>query len=83
MKDLVLFLVKSIVDNPKNVSVLIEDSEFGYTNIIVSVAKDDMGKVIGKGGKIIRALRILLRVGSIKEGKKFNLSLSESSPTTE
>jgi len=78
MKDTALFLVKSIVDNPDKITITEEPTEFGYTNINVSVDKEDMGKVIGKQGKIIRALRILLRIAAIKENKKINLQLLEA-----
>lgn len=77
MKDLALFLIKSIVDSPDKVDIHEEENEFGYINFIVSADKADMGKIIGKSGKIIKALRTILRLASLKEGKKINLQLEE------
>jgi len=81
MKALTLFLIKSIVDNPDEVKVKEEATEFNYFNLDVSVAQNDMGKIIGKGGKIIKALRILLRLLALRKGKKINLQLLESLPS--
>lgn len=81
MKELILFIVKSIVDEPDEVIIKEEETEFNYTNIILTVGENDMGKVIGKSGKIIKALRILLRVLAIKQGKKINLLLNENLPS--
>lgn len=81
MKELILFIVKSIVDEPDEVMIKEEETEFNYTNIILTVGENDMGKVIGKSGKIIKALRILLRVLAIKQGKKINLLLNENLPS--
>lgn len=78
MKSLIDYLVKSIVDNPKDVNVSENETDFGYTNINVCVNQNDIGKIIGKNGKIIKALRLLLRVASIKEEKRANLVLNES-----
>ena len=80
MKDLILFIVKAIVDEPEKVSVSEEETEFNYTNYLLTVSENDMGKVIGKGGKIIKAIRNLLRVLAIKQNKKFNLLLNENLP---
>ena len=54
-----------IVDNGKNVSVTI------------TLSASDMGKVIGRQGKIAKALRTLVRVGSLKENKKYNIEIVE------
>lgn len=81
MKKLILFIVKSIVDKADEVMIKEEETEFNYTNISLTVGENDMGKVIGKSGKIIKALRILLRVLAIKQGKKINLLLNENLPS--
>jgi predicted RNA-binding protein YlqC (UPF0109 family) len=54
-----------IVENGKNVSVT------------VTLSESDMGKVIGRQGKIAKALRTLVRVGSQKENKKYNIEIVE------
>ncbi|MBE7061272.1 MAG: KH domain-containing protein [Clostridiales bacterium] len=54
-----------VVENGKNVSVT------------VTLSESDMGKVIGRQGKIAKALRTLVRAGSMKEGKKYNIEIVE------
>lgn len=76
MKDFLVWLIKAIVDNPEKVSVReIEDN--GQLTLELSVAKEDMGKVIGKRGKIIKSIRKLLGVRGVKEEKKVNIVLLE------
>ncbi|MBI4100327.1 KH domain-containing protein [Candidatus Microgenomates bacterium] len=77
MKDLALFLIKSIVDSPDAVTVN-EVQEGNFTRISFSVASEDAGKVIGKKGKIIKSLRNVIRILALKEGKKFSLELNEA-----
>jgi predicted RNA-binding protein YlqC (UPF0109 family) len=69
MKELVELLAKSLVDNPDDVEVREIDSEKA-TIIELQVAPDDMGKVIGKQGKIARAIRTLTKAAAAKEGKR-------------
>lgn len=47
-------------------------------NFTVDVAKEDMGKVIGKEGRIIRAIRNVMKIPAIKQGKKITISLTET-----
>jgi predicted RNA-binding protein YlqC (UPF0109 family) len=73
MKELVEYIAKSIVDEPDEVTV----SE-GYGDGIVltlHVAPDDMGKVIGKQGRIATAIRSLLKVAAIKKGVRVTLNI--------
>jgi len=76
MKDTLIFIVKSIVDNEKEVSVE-EKEEEGVLNLIVTVDKEDMGKVIGKEGKVIRAIRNIMKIKAMKHGVRINISLAE------
>lgn len=76
LKDLVEFLSKSLVDNPDKVSV----SEINKNNVIVfelRVAKEDIGKVIGKKGRTAQSLRTLLSAAGTKLGKKTALEIIE------
>ena len=69
MKDLVEVIAKALVKNPDQVSVTtIEDQ--GITVLELRVAPDDMGKVIGKQGRIAKALRTVVKAGAARENKK-------------
>lgn len=76
MKELLEFIIKNLVDNPQKVKVKQEEKE-GEIILNFSVAQEDMGKVIGKGGKIIKSVRNLLRAKAIKEGKRVQIVLEE------
>lgn len=78
MKDTLLFIVTSIVDNTDAVTVEEEEGENGIRNLIVTVSKDDMGKVIGKEGKVIRSIRNIMKIKAMKENVRINISLAES-----
>lgn len=77
MKDLLKYIIGSIVEKSDEVKIDEEEAE-GVTNFIVTVSKDDMGRVIGKQGKVIRAIRNTLRIPAMKSGKKIYISLSEN-----
>ena len=78
MKKALEYIVESIVDDPKQVKIE-EKEEDGIINFSIKVAPDDMGKVIGKNGKIIRAIRNVIKIPAIKQNKRINISLDESS----
>ncbi len=69
MKELLEYMVKELVDSPD--SVEIEEEEEDEKTIIfkLTVAEDDLGKVIGKKGRTANALRIVMRAASAKRGK--------------
>jgi predicted RNA-binding protein YlqC (UPF0109 family) len=77
MKDTLHFIVTSIVDNPDAVSIATEEGEGDILNLIVTVAKEDMGKVIGKEGKVIRSIRNIMKIKAMKEDVRINISLAE------
>lgn len=77
MKTFVEWVIKKIVDKPDQVMVE-EINQENQVLINLKVAQEDMGRVIGKGGKIIKAVRNLLKILAIKEGKLVNLQLVES-----
>lgn len=78
MKKLLEFLVKTLVGQPEAVQVEENQSENGVITLLLQVAPEDMGKVIGKQGKIIKALRRVCAIRARKEGKKLNLQLLET-----
>ena len=69
MKELVEFIARSLVDNPDDVQVTEVEDE-GSVIIELRVAPDDMGKVIGKQGKIAKSIRTLTKAAAAKEGKR-------------
>jgi hypothetical protein len=77
MKNLVAFLVSQIVDQPNTVMIDEATNDYGDLTLTLKVAESDMGRVIGKQGKIIQAIRQLVKVKAIKEGKHVRLEISE------
>ena len=74
MKDLIEYIVRSLVDDPSQVRV----SEIeGASTIIyeLRVAPEDMGRVIGKKGRVANAMRTLLRVAATREGRRAILEI--------
>ena len=76
MKDLIEYIAKSLVDHPEEVQVR-ETGGGSRVRIELSVSKDDMGRVIGKGGKVANSIRTLLRVAAEREGKEASLDVVE------
>ena len=70
MGELVKFIAMSLVDKPEEVKVEEKQGEKA-TTIELSVAPEDMGKVIGKQGRIAKAIRTVVKAASIKENKKY------------
>lgn len=68
MKELVLFIAKTLVDNPDMVTVQ-ETNGPEATILELSVSPEDMGKVIGKQGRIAKAIRTIIRTASAKQEK--------------
>ena len=74
MKELVEYIVKSIVTDPDQVSITEEDSEEGLL-VKLEVAPEDKGRVIGKQGRVAEAIRTLLRVKAAKEETRVRLQI--------
>jgi len=74
VEELVEVIAKNIVDQPKKVETALRNDD-GVIVIEVSVADDDMGKVIGKQGRIARAIRKVVKASATKEGKKVELKI--------
>ena len=67
-KDLIEYIAKSLVDNPSDVTVNLVEGEKS-TILELRVAPDDIGKVIGKHGRIAKAMRTVLQAATAKSGK--------------
>lgn len=78
MKKTLEYIVKSIADNEKEVKIE-ETEENGIINFSIQVASSDMGKIIGKNGKIIRAIRNIMKIPATKQDKKINITLYDPS----
>lgn len=75
-KDLIEYIAKSLVDDPSAVSVQEVEGEKS-TIIELRVASGDIGKVIGKYGRIAKALRTVLSASATKTGKRYSLEILE------
>ena len=76
MKNLLTFLLIHLVGHPEDVKV--EENESDYsTEYGISVNQEDIGRVIGKNGRIIQAIRTLVKVRAIKEHRKIMVHLIE------
>ena len=76
MLELVKYIVEQFAEHKDEIEYQVEESEKGV-EITVLLDESDMGKVIGKQGKIAKALRTLVRCASAKEGKKYNIEIKE------
>ncbi len=77
MKDILEYIVKNLVEDPTSVTVTEEELD-GVVTLTITPSKEDMGKLIGKGGKIIRAIRNLMKIPAMKQNKKVNVQLAEN-----
>ena len=76
MKDLINYIARALVDNPEQVSV--SEVEGNQTSVLeLKVAKEDLGKVIGKQGRTARAMRTILSAASAKLKKRTVLEIIE------
>ena len=74
MKELIEYIAKSLVDDPSQVRV---DEIEGITSVVLElhVAPEDMGRIIGKKGRVANAMRTLVRVVAAKQGKRVTLEI--------
>jgi predicted RNA-binding protein YlqC (UPF0109 family) len=77
MKELVKVIALALVEHPEEVSVT-EQEEGGEINVELKVSPDDMGKVIGKQGRIAKAIRNVVKAAASRENKKVNVEIVQS-----
>ena len=76
MIELIKYVVTRFAEKPEEVEYeIVEDGK--QVNVTVTLSDSDMGKVIGRQGKIAKSLRTLVRVGGQKENKKYNIEIKE------
>ncbi len=78
-KELVEYIAQSLVENPSEVQVKMTENA-NSINLELQVAPSDMGRVIGKGGRVVNALRTLVRVAAIRHGKRATLEIVDHEP---
>ena len=76
MQELVEYIAKSLVDRPEEVRVSLEEKE-DVTVLHLFVAKEDLGKIIGRQGRTARALRTLVNAASAKQERRCILEIEE------
>ena len=76
MKELLTYIVQSLVDHPDEVSVT-ERKADGEIVFEVRVADGDMGKVIGRQGRIVKQIRVLMRAVAQRKGKKVSVEIMD------
>jgi len=76
MKDLIEYIAKSLVDKPEQVQVT-QVGSGEHIRLELRVAGDDMGRVIGKSGKVANSIRAILRVAAERAGKQATLDVVE------
>ena len=76
MAELLAYLARELVDDPDAVRVETEERD-GALVLILHVAQEDIGKVIGRGGRIVRALRTIMRATAVREGQRVLVEIAE------
>ena len=76
MKELLTYIVQNLVENPDEVSVTEREAN-GETVFEVRVADGDMGKVIGRQGRIVKEIRILMKAVAQRKGKKVSVEIMD------
>ena len=76
LKETLINIAKAIVDHPDDVQIL-ETEENGKVTLVLSVAESDMGMVIGKGGKIAKAIRTVMRAAASTDNKEVSVVIRD------
>lgn len=76
MKDALHYLVTSIVEKEEAVEIT-ETEESGVLNFVIKVDSEEMGRIIGKNGKVIKAIRNAMKIPAMKNNKKVFISLAQ------
>ena len=74
MKDLIEFIAKEIASNPEQVKVT-EEENFGRVVLKLAVADEDKGRIIGRNGRVVESIRVLLRVAAVKQNTRATLEI--------
>lgn len=76
LENLLLFLARSLVDEPEKVEVSSRETD-SRVELTLRVASGDMGKVIGRQGRIVKAIRTVMKAASVKANKRVNVEVAD------
>ena len=76
LENLLLFLARSLVDEPEKVEVTGRETD-SRVDLTLRVAPGDMGKVIGRQGRIVKAIRAVVKAASVKVNKRVNVEVTD------
>lgn len=77
MKQTLTDIISSFVDNPDVVTVEETENE-GVTTLTIQAAKEDLGKVIGKEGRVIKALKNVMKIPAMRENKRIYVTITDT-----
>ena len=77
MRELLVYLVRALVDHPESVRVEEFEEDDGTLVLELSLAEDDYGKVIGRGGRTAQALRAVIKAAAVKDNRRVLLDIVE------
>lgn len=77
MVELTKYIVEQLVDDKSAIDITSSVDEAGVETISIRVAEGDIGKVIGKQGKIAMSIRTIAKAVGIREGKKYNIEIQD------
>jgi predicted RNA-binding protein YlqC (UPF0109 family) len=75
VEELLAYLARQLVDHPEAVSVQRHDRPGGELVLELRVAEDDLGKVIGRGGRVARALRTVVKASAVGSGRRVHVEI--------
>ena len=76
LENLLLFLARSLVDEPEKVEVTSQETD-SRVDLILRVAPNDVGKVIGRHGRIVKSIRTVIKAASVKANKRVNVEVAD------
>jgi predicted RNA-binding protein YlqC (UPF0109 family) len=77
LEELVKYIVENLVDNKEEISITSVEESAKVTVITILVKKDDVGKIIGRNGKVAGSIRTIVKSASMGTGKRFIVKIGE------
>ena len=76
LENQLLFLTRSLVEEPEKVEVSVRETD-SRVDLTLRVAPGDMGKVIGRQGRVVKAIRVVMKAASVKVNKRVNVEVTD------